>query len=862
MLKRIVLAAIGLVSLALLSPPLYAYPEGADVPEAVRDTWIDITQPPYNATPDDGSDDTEAFRRAFDEAYDQASREDVNDATIRTIYVPDGVYHISDTLVYSRSPNVGGLNIVGQSRDGTILRLPDNAEGFDNPQAPRPVIQYWNDEQDPSVSTGGMAFHNYLWNITIDTGSGNPGAIGVDFYNNNVGGLRNVRIVSRDGQGHSGLALPRTKAGVGYHENLVIEGFDVGINGDGNDGNGFTFEGVTLRGQNRFAIVSGRKRFHMRNVVSENEVPAIHMSTRFGNVVMIDSELRGGDASQPAIQYREGPLMLRNVAIEGYGELATVRNGDPAPLPGDGRVDQFLLNAAGRFTDARDDLVFTLFDDAPGESLGLPIQDPPHVAWETDHASWRIVEDAGDPGANRRNLQDALDSGATTIYIKPGFVEIDAPLYIRGHVQRIHGGFGHLRKRPPLATDTDEAALVIEDGNTPLIIEGFAKFGGGVTKNILHRGDRPLIIRDVFMNNAYGTFYRNTVDAELFIQNVKTRQSDRRYRSYETTPTWVFTGGQRVWAWNLNPEQQAPGQILAQGATLWSLGGKFGERQGPFVMVRDGGRVEVLGCWFNSNRGTPGPMAVVDGGELALVNVRNVEGHEQNPIWVREVRGDEQREVRTEDVLVGRPRGYLPLYRSGAATVVPADTSDARHDFDPQEFLAWQEKHLNGYDQDQADDDAAHALGGDVTRLAWSFDPDASGRSGWRVLSRTFSLEEEDGSHFARIEQGMFATDIAIEPGVEAVRFGTRMRAANVPPTDERWRMPIVMLDIKDAEGSNVGPSFQWLTLDGDSDWKELTSDVIAVPDEARSITITAGKRAEPALVDYDVIWVEVADAP
>ena len=50
--------------------------------------------------------------------------------------------------------------------------------------------------------------------------------------------------------------------------------------------------------------------------------------------------------------------------------------------------------------------------------------------------------------------------------------------------------------------------------------------------------------------------------------------------------------------------------------------------------------------------------------------------------------------------------------------------------------------------------------------------------------------------------------------------------------------------------------------FNGDSDWQELTSDVIVVPDEARSITITAGKRRDPAVVDYDVIWVEVVNAP
>ncbi len=43
-------------------------------------------------------------------------------------------------------------------------------------------------------------FHNYIEDITFDVGSGNPGAIALQFYSNNYGALRNCRFVDSTSQ--------------------------------------------------------------------------------------------------------------------------------------------------------------------------------------------------------------------------------------------------------------------------------------------------------------------------------------------------------------------------------------------------------------------------------------------------------------------------------------------------------------------------------------------------------------------------------------------------------------------------------------------------------------------------------------
>ena len=56
--------------------------------------------------------------------------------------------------------------------------------------------------------------------MTIDTGSGNPGAVGLDHISNNVGGVEHLRIVSADGDGLVGFDFSRQLGGLTYFSHL------------------------------------------------------------------------------------------------------------------------------------------------------------------------------------------------------------------------------------------------------------------------------------------------------------------------------------------------------------------------------------------------------------------------------------------------------------------------------------------------------------------------------------------------------------------------------------------------------------------------------------------------------------------
>ena len=86
----------------------------------------------------------------------------------------------------------------GQSATKTIIRLKDST--FTAPEKP-----------GSSMWCGGFGsadwFHNYIQDMTFDVGNDNPSAIGLPFYSNNFGAVRNCRIVAGNNSGLIGLDL-------------------------------------------------------------------------------------------------------------------------------------------------------------------------------------------------------------------------------------------------------------------------------------------------------------------------------------------------------------------------------------------------------------------------------------------------------------------------------------------------------------------------------------------------------------------------------------------------------------------------------------------------------------------------------
>ena len=301
---------------------------------------LDLTQAPFNANGKDNKDDTAAFIKALNFIAEKGccgkSKHSL-DARSNFLYLPDGVYYVSDTLRHSLplsqvsksggSELTANYRIIGQSKQNTVIRLQDSSKGFDNKNNPKPVLETnrVNRENDGSGSntfSNNVPSSNFIENLTVDVGRGNPGAVAIDYHAANSGAIRNVRLVAPQGSGAIGLNLYKSPS-QGILQDITVEGFDIGIHAFARHASSVTYDHITLRGQNRVGFLNVRSSSSIRKLTSFNSVPAIALTRSmpdeaYGQVVLLDSELISNGSSNPAIALDHGVLLARNVRTKGY----------------------------------------------------------------------------------------------------------------------------------------------------------------------------------------------------------------------------------------------------------------------------------------------------------------------------------------------------------------------------------------------------------------------------------------------------------------------------------------------------------------------------------------------------------------
>ncbi|MHB1309861.1 MAG: glycosyl hydrolase family 28-related protein [Limisphaerales bacterium] len=568
---------------------------------------VDVSQPPYSATGDGVTDDTDALQRVLNE----------NVGRNRAIYFPPGTYLVSRTLTWPKRwndrDNWGFTMLRGQHRDRTRIRLRDAT--FTNADQPGAIM--W---------CGGFGsadwFHNYVENLTFDVGARNPGAIALQFYSNNSGAVRDCRFVAGEGSGLVGLDLAhRDMNGPLLVRHCEVTGFRRGIT-TGHSVNGQVFEHLTLRGQTEFGFDNAGQTISLRGFTSDNAVPALRS---YGTLTLIEANLTGRGAAEktPAIiNYNGGRLLLRDITTAGYGRaLSDVDTPDftaafrvqEADRPGSEGPD-----IAEYFSAAPTRLFPTV---APWSRLA--VKETPDSPWD-DPNSWANVDDFGADPTGRKDsaasIQRAMDSGAGTVFL-PGSYDLRTAVTIRGRVRRVVGLGGTINYGKGLKPD-----FRLVDGDAPVVfLEHFANIHGGLEIDTR----RTVVLRSV--QDCTVTCTAAAEGGELFFEDVVTHGLKLRK--------------QRLWARQLNIENEGT-HLVNDASDLWILGYKT-ERGGTLLDARGGGRSEVLGGFsYTTTAGKLAPMFVVEDSSVFAFFGEVCYNGDPFQTLVRETRGGETKFVR------------------------------------------------------------------------------------------------------------------------------------------------------------------------------------------------------------------------
>ena len=337
----------------------------------------------------------------------------------RIIYLPNGTYLVSKTLTWpAGTPGKGddykNITLQGQSERGVTIQLKDNTPGFLSSMIPKAVIF-----TGPAPA---QRFGNSVRNLTVDTGRGNSGAIGIQFNASNQGSLRQVTIQSGDGQGIQGLDMNfADEIGPLLVKNLTVKGFQYGIR-TGFRINSQTLENIKLQNQSIYGLYNTGQVLNIRGLNSNNSVTAIYNAG--GRLTLLDSSLQGRGAASglPAIK-SDFPLdlVVRNLKTSGY-QVAIQNNNQVKVGP---TVVEYISGLALNPS------------SSPAQTLNLLIKETPDVPWDNP-ATWANVMSYGatpnDGQDDTAAIQAAIDSGKTTVYLPVGYYNLRGTVLIRNNV--------------------------------------------------------------------------------------------------------------------------------------------------------------------------------------------------------------------------------------------------------------------------------------------------------------------------------------------------------------------------------------------------------------------------------------------
>lgn len=608
------------------------FPEDAGV--------VDVTD--YGAVPNDGLDDWAAFEAAKLESFG------------RVMYVPDGVWDLSAPLTAKNTAGKWVANwVVHCESRGAVIRLQPNSPAFAVPQG---VLVFGSTDGNApsSVPSGGgdEGFRNSVYNCSVDRGTGNPGAVGVDWVCNNRGVLRGVHIF---GGGRETVSMARAYPGPCLIVDSDLEGGTRGLYLTQVQ-YGVTLRNVRMSGQSVAGVETSANLIHAEDleVTTTGNVPAVKMTGPGAQLVCVHCRFRGATTSKSAVELGvDTKAFIRDSVATGFASL--VRQGT-VTVPGL-EVEEWVSHATV----------------PPGaESLRLRELYPPRVP-EGEVWAAPVGCSPGDTGDDLACAQSAADSGADVLY----FPSVALPLIPRWRFSGVLNVPCSVRRVVGLETiwvnhGTRPVGLPLlrfDGGCSPddvTVVEGLwgqAALNGGAWVEHLDR--RTLYLRDLQMAAGNRGVVQGPGAGRLFLENVALRS--------------VELNG-NVWAWQLDLEGLGVGPTSHVAGRLRAVGVKtegLAANGSPTLHVRPGGSAELLGGLYMpcvGEGGAPPALGFLAEGSFTYVGTNWCSAPLTAAAWAVQVRTPTADYTPGDLLTTPHPPGWkvmAPLFSTRPGTCVP-----------------------------------------------------------------------------------------------------------------------------------------------------------------------------------------------
>lgn len=529
----------------------------------------------YGATGDGTTDDTAAINAAIAALPTYTGNYNV---LARIIYFPAGTYLVSNTIMRTLNGERANTPFIGEDPSTTTIKLKDSCPGFTSAASPKAVLYFSSGNvfsQSPNADidgTGNEAFNCTTQNITIDCGTGNAGAIGIDYTVHNIGVIGNV-VIKTTGAAYAGFASHRGYIGPGFITNLTINGpFQYGI-ASGDNVNALTIPSITA------GLLLGFEHVTITGTTVAG-IRAAQYNWAFRDVTITTNGGYGVDITDGAGVQLVAPSAA-NMGLHTWLDVSIGGTGT-APVNGSGGYRNWSNVKANNFngsinTDFSGVYVQATKVDNP--HWQLTIKNTPVAPAVATNTWFKIVAPTW-PQDAAPAIQAALNASTSPVcYLPWGYYNISEGITIPDAIQRIEFMFSNIQP-----SSTGYYAFETNSSRTQdLFINNLMGYQAPAGLLGYFHWQAPSPARLVITNSSCGAqaVVRASTAGELYFSNVN-------------SPHLEIHGSAGVWGRQFNPEVSSRKIINVDTAPIWMFAMK-GEQSSAIYEADGASQFEWVG---------------------------------------------------------------------------------------------------------------------------------------------------------------------------------------------------------------------------------------------------------------------------